>query len=349
MREIGLAIAGVMLCLIFASSSYAESPDLATADWSVHSPNSLVANPPSEDAALALLNRLLGGVFPYICSSRFVDLRHSGNLSLIVSASDGRHCGFLNVIDKTPSGFELYEPNQDAEVEEIKDLAADGKHELILDTWNQSEPGQGGLCLSPWPAIFAWTGSGYANVSDQYKGYYEHHLDSLKKQMAAEEAPTPAAIQTPTLAQVTIGPLLRQNSDGATIEDQALGLAPSTAPTASTDPIPTVTRNRRMLGLRTDPFCMAAEAAKIERFLGLTDAAMNDAVKLAGSEDPQRRELAVCTLVGLGTPEAIEHLRALTDDSNEKVSSLAKDVQAGREEPVVPEFEREEVQQLTPP
>ena len=36
-----------------------------------------------------------------------------------------------------------------------------------------------------WPVIFAWTGNGYSEVSDQHKDYYRNYLKSLETWLAA--------------------------------------------------------------------------------------------------------------------------------------------------------------------
>src|SRR5580700_10605828 len=201
MRKILWIIPCLALC-VYASSLWAAQTDLAAADWSVKSPHSLAASPPSDDAVLALVNKLNSPVdFHSICSSQFADLRHSGNLSLVVAASDGRFCS-LSIIDKTPSGFELYGVGlaHSSEGPEIKDLAGNGNLELIVDTDFTSYYAVH-HCTATWPVIYAWTGGGYTDVSSQYKRYYEQQLASLKKYIAAsssatEQAQAPAANQT---------------------------------------------------------------------------------------------------------------------------------------------------------
>lgn len=126
-------------CLVLyhagAPSLCAAQTDLTAADWSVNSPHSLATKPPPDNSVLALLNKLADADYDGICSSRFVDLRHSVNLSLVVSASDGRFCN-LSIIDKTASGFELYAVDlaRYADGPEIEDLDGNGSLELIVDT-----------------------------------------------------------------------------------------------------------------------------------------------------------------------------------------------------------------------
>lgn len=71
--------------------------------------------------------------------------------------------------------------------------------------------------------------------------------------------------------------------------------------------------------------CTKAEAAKIERFLGISrDAGMSDAIKWASSDDPNKREFAADLFRDIGTPAAIEYLRTLSNDWNSMVADIAK-------------------------
>jgi hypothetical protein len=95
--------------------------------------------------------------------------------------------------------------------------------------------------------------------------------------------------------------------------------------------------------------CTEAEAAKIERFLGIShDAGMSDANKWANSDDPNKREFAADVLEDIGTADAIEYLRTLSNDSNPEVANVAK---TSLEPPVGPTsaytIEREEVKPFT--
>ncbi len=284
-----------------------------------------------------------------ICSSRFVDLRHSGNLSLVVSASDETFC-HLSIIDKTASGFELYNAEQArySEGPEIEDLAGNGNLELIVETDFTGWRGKGtGPCLGTWPVIYAWTGSGYTDVSSQYKGYYEQKLASLKKQIgemssATEPVQAPADSQTAeSQAAVIPVPHFGLEASYSTSNSNSAGAfvvpAPSPSPAAS----PAIKLNSRSAN------CTEAEAAKIERFLGIDkDAGMADAIKWANSDNPNRREFACDVLQDIGTPDAIEYLRTLSNDSDRTVAATAKEnlraVGKGR---ALNTIDREEVEQ----
>jgi hypothetical protein len=131
-------MSGVVLCSAFASSLSAAQARLAAADWSVKSPHSLATNPPSDEDVLALVKEVIGAEdsnYTSICFSRFVDLRHADNLSLVVSVSVGRFCGLM-IVDKTSQSLEIYGFQQAhyAEGPQIMDLAGNGDLELIVDT-----------------------------------------------------------------------------------------------------------------------------------------------------------------------------------------------------------------------
>lgn len=333
MKKITAVVVAVGLACLLSSSGWAQTaaakPDLASADWSVNSPHSLATNPPSDEAEVALLNKLDSiDMYFRICSSRFVDLRHSGNLSLVVSASDETFC-HLSIIDKTASGFELYNAEQArySEGPEIEDLAGNGNLELIVETDFTGWRGKGtGPCLGTWPVIYAWTGSGYTDVSSQYKGYYEQKLASLKEQIAAhsEEAQAPAASQTPQSAATRRIPVLTARmsttESSSSFSPDVLVAPANNPPEASPSPAEAPAVKPDLWG----GDCTEAEAAKIERFLGIDkDAGMADAIKWADSDNPYQREFAASVLGDIGTPDAVEYLRTLSRDPHRVVAGDA--------------------------
>jgi hypothetical protein len=339
----------VVLYCGFVSPLWAAQPDLATADWSVSSPHSLATNPPVDDAILAFLHKLTrdGEINDLgMCSSRFADLRHSGNLSLVASTSDGRFCYPL-IVDKTPSGFELYvfdQPHTD--IGEIQDLGGDGKQELIVSTEFTSYLGAM-HCVAIWPVIYAWTGNGYTDVSNQYRGYYEKQLASMKEQIAAAGERNASAVSPmPALpASVRqISPVV-VNSEHTSGPSAGFGVpafvpAPEMSPSAAS---PAATSTPAYVS-----DCTEAEAAKIERFLGISkDAGMSDAIKWADSDNPYQREFAADVLRDIGTPDAVEYLRTLTHDSNRTVAGDAQISLSAVGRPVLHTIDRDEVQPLT--
>ena len=329
----------VSVFCVFVKSLEAAQTELAAADWSVQSPHSLLVNPPSDDGVLTLLNKLtyIPGSYTRICSSRFADLRHSGTLSLIVSASDGGVCD-LQIIDKTASGFVLYDvdSSRDSNIE-LKDIDENGGLELIADVDLTSYDGAG-HCEATWPVVYAWTGSGYIDVSNQYKGYYEQYLKSLNRRMAAsfsgvEEAQAPVASYTPESEATTSRYIYTLSPyselpppDASTVQGESP--APAATPGAA---------------IGADP-CMEAEAAKIERFLGISrDAGMSDAINWANTDDVATRRFAIDILSDIGTSDAIVYLRTLSNDSNREVAYFAKSALANMGQPIVHKVERADV------
>jgi hypothetical protein len=335
MRKRVLAIPFFALSFLFASSALAAEPDLASMDWSIEATHNLAANPPADDVIKAFMGKLdgAGGDPQGICFAHFADLHHSGTLSLVVSEGDGRAC-YLSVVDKTAGGFRRYsfDLSRLGDRPEIKDLDENGKLELIVPT--DLTGYQGAVyCMAQWPVIYACTGNGYSDVSSNYRSYYEKRLGSLKKEIEAAEAnkeqaelgagahgtgraasPATGAPASDKLGkaappEVVYGPNGSYGSFNLTL----IQPSPVALPMATPEP------DRRGLN------CTKVEAAKIERFLGVSrDAGMTDAIKWADSADPIDREFASDVLADIGTPDALEYLRTLSNDSVRGVALNAK-------------------------
>jgi len=323
MRKIVLVTVFLALCCMFASSLWAAQPDLAAADWSVKSSHSLATDPPPNDAVLALVAKVTDQPDPHlkICSSHFADLRHSDNLSLVVSTESGRFCD-VQIIDKTASRFEVYDPDSSTNSSiDIKDIDGNGNLELIVNVDLTSYEGAN-HCEASWPAIYAWTGNGYSNVSAEYRGYYEQQLASLRREIAAissatGQAQAAAANQAPEPQPSAIP---RFGSPRSATSDLTL---PEASVVQEESPSPSATP-AAMSNLE-DADCTKAEAAKIERFLGTSqNAGMSDAIQWANSNDASTRRFASDILFDIGTPDAIVYLRTLSNDSDPMVAHFAK-------------------------
>jgi hypothetical protein len=334
MAKIALMISFLcMWCLVTAPAS-ATPTDLASADWSVKSAHNLAVKPPSDDVVKAFMAKLEGGPGPNgICFARFVDLRHSGNLSLVVAEGEGTSC-FLSVIDRTPRGFERYDfPNDTAHgsgAPEIRDLAGDGNLELIVDAPLTDYQGAN-YCQAVWPLVYAWTGNGYSDVSSRYRAFYKQALASLKKQIAAAQnsVTAPSAASGPGQPQPVEAPV---RSHGGV----SVGFGPVLHGPRQLQPQPQAPSKEDVMELN----CTKAEAAKIKRFLGISrDAGLKDAIKWANSDDRLTREFAVGVLTDIGTPDAIEYLKTLSHDPERPVAAEANesvlDARAGRRQPLM--------------
>ena len=93
--------------------------------------------------------------------------------------------GFCSVyiVDKTGKGFEIYKTFGSIEEDStvplgVQDLQHDGNPEVVV---NQRFASIFKQCVASWPAIYAWTGDGYMNVSDRFKNFYRGQLDKLNK------------------------------------------------------------------------------------------------------------------------------------------------------------------------
>ncbi len=311
-----MILATIFVAVAFHSESllWAAQQDLTKADWSATSAHNLATNPPSDKAVLDFIKKLHNvsdDTSASLCSFEFSDLRNRSNLSLVASWASGRVCS-VEIIDKTASGFEVYDT--DISSFEVRDLDGNGTLGLIgrVDlTYYHGAP----HCQATWPVIYAWTGSGYDDVSSKNRSFYQKRLDSLNKeiaslsssseQMQALETNQESAPESTTNRHIKLVPL-RTDAD----------LPPSEAPSPAATPAP-----RLNLG---NANCVKAEAAKIERFLGSPDAGMTDAIQWANSDDPRTREFASDVLSDIGTPDAIRYLETLSKDTDPVVAGHAK-------------------------
>jgi hypothetical protein len=331
-------------CLLF-SSGYAQTGtaklDLVSADWSVKNPHSLVSNPPAADIVWAFVNYLHD--VGHLCDFRFADLRHSGNLSLVVVIDTGATagCAGTQIFDKTASGFEHYyipAESGDSLRDNIQDINHDGRYELIL--WGELAPTetQSLSCKAEWPMIFAWTGTAYADVSSQYRGYYEGYLKSLENHLAASSSPeepqAPAIGQSstpqPAVPAPVSGTVESEASNGHGFE-RFVPATPQAAAPAST-------------ASSEDYDCKRIEVAKTQAFLGIhSDATMRDAIKDSESEDPGKRMLAAAIFSYIGTQEARQDLKELATDSDQEVAKVAKARLSGEQDPGDYQFDEEPI------
>ena len=290
-------------------------PDLASADWSVNAPRSLAKDPPPGQSVWEFVNHfweesLASGE---LCSFRFVDLRHSGGLSLVTVYDGGgtTACNQLTIFDRNPAGIEAYDYSGSLATTDVKevvtDINGDGRFELVAPL------GAASYCSSDWPSVYSWTGNGYTNVSSQYPSYYRAWLASLKKEIAKLETERERVAQARSTPPAVNGMVIE--GSGVVMEHRVLPAEPERAPSVS----PEVEATSR---LEID--CKQAQAAKIERFLGSKDAGMLDAMRWANSDDPGERDLATSVFVDMGTPEALRYEQTLSRDAAPKVAKRAQ-------------------------
>jgi hypothetical protein len=175
------------LTCLFASFAFAKTPtpppNLQSADWSVKQSKILNAEP--NEVVWRFMNNLWGNddLSPgngKLCQFTFADLRHSGVLSLVVSYDGGgtADCNYVEIFDKSPVGivdFDFQARENGGHFASIEDINHDGHHQLVVDKVFASG-GQTGHCAVAWPVIYAWSSTGYSDVSTDYKGYYRRQL-----------------------------------------------------------------------------------------------------------------------------------------------------------------------------
>jgi hypothetical protein len=350
-RVVALA-PGFLLSVPTITAAKDPLQDLSRADWSVNAPHDLAHNPPSNAAVWSFIGHLpdhdpdLGK----LCDFRFVDLRHSGSLSLVVSDDAGgtADCYEVEVFDKTAAGIDEYKQRGYLATPGVEDIDGDGRFEVVVDRPDGFEEedashfNESGIahchacreCDKSWPRVYAWTGNGYTDVSSQFPKYYQRELESLKKQIAAIDAykatlqlsqsassgaePAPRAFQVQgEWASTPEGLQTSQIAQG----QQSPGAGPEQSDAVS--PAPEVFEARYHSG---ELDCLTAEAAKMERFLGISKGAgMGDAIRWANSDSPSEREFAAEVLPEIGTAEALKYEQTLARDSDHDVADSAKE------------------------
>jgi hypothetical protein len=329
----------LMAMSIGANAGGTGAEDLVKADWSLNAAHNLASNPPSLEAVQDFYDRATGVDAPLVrvCEFRFADLRNSGNLSLIVSATPewSQECDLLGIYDRTPTGFEVYRGGGDAQdlAHSVLDLNHDGRHELLLwadlalySKWSHFHYGLS--CGAKWPLIFAWTGKSYSDVSDHYKEYYRGHLQSVNAQLAEYSSVLALAAAPTTNPAPEIGGTAEQAHGELSSNAGGEGLGSmgrvsvTPAPPAPEGVIPAwAARNEA----HRNYLCTEIEAAKTEAFLGIhSDSTMSAAIKDSESDDPNRRIAAAVVFSYLGTQEAEQDLKALSSDADPRVAALAK-------------------------
>ena len=126
----------------------ASTSNLVSADWSVSASPNLASKPPAQQIVESFIRaeqhyfegESFLGDGEYVCSFRFADLRHNGFLSLAfgIGVTDRPSCSDIYIIDKVPSGFEMYrtagEVGAGSDIPDaVADLGNDGKFEFLLD------------------------------------------------------------------------------------------------------------------------------------------------------------------------------------------------------------------------
>ncbi|HKV55885.1 MAG TPA: hypothetical protein VJN94_14730 [Candidatus Binataceae bacterium] len=250
-----------------------------------------------------------------LCSFRFADLRHNGELSLVASHDGGgtADCNEVSIFDRTPTGFEDFDVDGYADFSAgldsgLHDLDHNGKLEVIIGEIVFGGLSEASNCGPDWPIIFAWQDGAYRDVSSRYRTYYEKQLARLKSRAAPESS----AADEPSGS-----PIEQSLRESTTPNGSGLGhfefrqIFPSP---------PRISPQSQEI-----PPCTAAVIGKLERYLGQSrDAGMDTAIKLADSDNPDDRGLAVSIFRDIATAESRRYLRSLTGDSDRNVARGAR-------------------------
>jgi hypothetical protein len=326
-----------MIMLMPSLATAAPQEDLRQLNWSVDAPHNLADHPPSSDQVWKLMNDVwIETSGSKLCSFRFVDLRRLGEMSLVAvigGNNTGPDCTEVAVIDKASTQFELYvlgtAGNSDV-AHIIKNLNGDGHLELVVDDPLFYEGTKyPGTCMVLWPRVYAWTGRGYTEVSSQYPQYYEGELRSINEKIAAIKSAEAATLAVSSGAPISgvAGPMSERMTGHwiSTSEDpQVANVNPLPAATPGPSANSASTENASM-PYTGDLDCLKVEAAKTERFLGVSkDAGMADAIRWANSDNPNQREFASWIFGELGTSQALQFEQTLSRDVEPDVADAAK-------------------------
>jgi hypothetical protein len=179
---------------VAAQQSRQESK-LANADWSVKASPNLAEKPPAEEIVEAFVRaqeaRVQDDLIPDLCSFKFADLRHNGNLSLIAGDDiSGRGLCYVIIIDKSGTDFTMSSIRASyGEGNDVVKLPVDLKNDGNLELVTYGSLGRIlGQCGAFFPFISAWTGDGYDDVSYKFMDYYRQQLDSTVKEVADSQS-----------------------------------------------------------------------------------------------------------------------------------------------------------------
>jgi hypothetical protein len=196
LRAHGLIALVVLLVVTMPAMLRAsDSPlPLTSYNWAVNASPNLAAKPPPKADIRKLIEQEDSdwgedNDGTEICSFKFVDLGHDGNLTLLVTRHDGGRggCGDVHVVDRTAAGFEEHNVWGGAYgVDDVNNnvlVDIDGKPYLSDYDYFATVTQGGSQCFAGYIRIYSWDGSNYSNQSAQprFKPFYQHEIESLKK------------------------------------------------------------------------------------------------------------------------------------------------------------------------
>jgi hypothetical protein len=321
----GLLLVGFLLVTRLAFAATPLKSEFAAGRWSVNDPHNLAKYPPPKKAVWFFISKLGDPLIDAsdltpgngeLCSFRFVNLRHSGKLSLVAVYDGGgtASCNNLTIYDMTSAGIESYDYNgalvsEDRKV--VKDISNDGYFEIV--PYDRLMPlGENLDWIDEWPSIYAWTGNGYTNVSSHYPEYYRTWLASLKKEIVKLDRER-AHVAHESAAEIAHNRVVIGNGVVVTnnfFVQKEPEAAQSVSPQMEAAPAIDIDR-------------LQAQAAKIERFLDSKNAGLLDVIRWAHSKYPEERKLAAQVLADINTPEALKYEQTLSRDTDPDIAKLA--------------------------
>jgi hypothetical protein len=227
-RNLTVIVALLILALVATSQAKDTPRPLSSYNWSVNASPNLAAKPPPKAAVRRLMEQLdpdsgEANEQTRICSFRFVDLRHDGDLTLLVSRYDGGRggCGDVYIVDRTAGGFEqrtvstsLYGTDDVNQV--LQEI--DGEMYIVDEddfaSYDAGEPSAAGRtygCVAGWTRIYHWDGRDYSNlgVKPRFRQFYEHETESLRKGVKLPGADHELANVNPNCTKASIAKIQR--------------------------------------------------------------------------------------------------------------------------------------------
>ena len=225
-----------LLILLLPATLHAKAAlrPLSSYNWAVNASPNLATKPPPKAAVRKLMEELESDFGEdndqtRICSFRFVDLGHDGNLTLLVSRYDGGRggCGEVYMVDRTADGFQQHDASTAPYgIDDVNQVLQeiDGKFYIVLDL-DFAEYDGADRCAAGYMRIYAWDGSNYSNQSalPRFKKFYEHEIATMRKGVAGVNPECDKA----SIAKIQRDLLGAPPNTGL---DDAIGLAKSSDP-----------------------------------------------------------------------------------------------------------------------
>ena len=196
LRAHGLVALVALLVMVMPAILRASDTPLpmSSYNWAVKASPNLAAKPPPKAEIRKLMEQEDSDYGEdndqtELCSFKFVDLGHDGNLTLLVTRYDGGRggCGDVHVVDRTTAGFEEHNvwggPYGVDDVNNNVLVDIDGKPYLSDYDYFANITQGSSQCFAGYTRIYSWDESNYSDQSAQpkFKPFYEREVESIKK------------------------------------------------------------------------------------------------------------------------------------------------------------------------